>query len=220
MKAAEREHVQAQRLRGHRPAVVRVKQRETRRRARSKARSVAARRTGGNARDRAGPAARTRCRARTAPASAARSVATPCAAGRDRAGAGKDKPEREADRAEERRKDEVGRREAMPRRVIERPPDVIAGARIVDEDHPRDRQPAKDVEPGQPRLTGGGRGGVHVTASSTAARSSAMPMPPSLEVAMISGWAAGRLRASSAVAWVTAASSLALTLSALVRTMR
>jgi len=56
--------------------------------------------------------------------------------------------------------------------------------------------------------------------SSTAARSSAMPIPFSAEVTAISGCAAGCLRATACVAAVTASSSLALILSALVSTMR
>ena len=57
-------------------------------------------------------------------------------------------------------------------------------------------------------------------ASSTAARSLGRPMPLSLDVARISGWAAARLRASSTVRAVTSANSLALILSVLVRTRR
>ncbi len=85
---------------------------------------------------------------------------------------------------------------------------------------------AVPLRPGGPRNESGvtlwvGRAAAcYPIASITAARSSGMPMPPSLEVARMSGCAAGRLRASVAVRSMTSASSVAFTLSALVRTRR
>ena len=54
--------------------------------------------------------------------------------------------DRHADDEKEKRKDEIGRRPAVPFRVFERPVDVFPRARIVYQDHPGDRDPAKDVE--------------------------------------------------------------------------
>ena len=77
---------------------------------------------------------------------------------------------RDADDEQEEREDEVGRRPPVPRRVLERRVDRAPRARIVDEQHAGDRQPAEDVEREQPlaahrrgargdRLRCGDRGG-------------------------------------------------------------
>ena len=53
---------------------------------------------------------------------------------------------RHANDEQEKRKDEIGGRPAMPLRMRERPIDVTPGARIVYQHHPGDRDAAKHVE--------------------------------------------------------------------------
>ncbi len=64
---------------------------------------------------------------------------------------------------QEPREDEVGRRPAVPLRVVERPVEMCPVARVVDEDHPHDGQAAKQVEgcetPAAPAGGGHGRRG-------------------------------------------------------------
>ena len=67
---------------------------------------------------------------------------------------------RDAGDEQEERKDEVCRRPAVPAGVLERGIDRGPGARVVDQEHSCDGQPAKDVQRQQP-LTARLRGGLH-----------------------------------------------------------
>ena len=61
--------------------------------------------------------------------------------------------DRNADDEEEERKDEIGRRPAMPFRVLQRPVDAGPRAGIIYEHHAGDRDSAKNIE--RDKATGG-----------------------------------------------------------------
>jgi hypothetical protein len=57
---------------------------------------------------------------------------------------------RDANQKQEGRKDEVSRSPAIPIGVLDRPISQVVAARVVDHDHGRDGEPAKNIEAKQP----------------------------------------------------------------------